>query len=380
MQREMYRRFDGPIDDILMQPREDRAPAVVEDFHIDHEAVKGIDTETRAEPVPEFNIPEPEPEPEIEDPQPVFTFVDETINADDEVPFSAETEPEPDPEPELPPELPLPANVDPLVDEIAILTCGQAVSGSAIRDALQPLPSFQKPVRWLGRDDAGQFLLLTKDQEQTQFSAVIATLQLADRSGPASGEDLRNFHAKVEDLAMRLGGGVQWREHGDPLQYAKELDQFCIEVDVMISLHIATGSGGPFAGTKLRGLAEASGMVLKEDGQFHYPNEAGETLFTLSSHDRRPFTAEMLRTAMLPAVMLMMDVPRVENGAEAFNQMVQLGRKLELSLSAKLMDENQRPLGDAEIDLIRQQLKIIYSKMHARNVAPGGTTALRLFS
>ena len=109
-------------------------------------------------------------------------------------------------------------------------------------------------------------------------------------------------------------------------------------------------------------------------------SEEGESQFTLACLDRRALTPEVLRTVLLRGVMLRMDVPRVANGMEIFNQMVLFGRKLESALSSRLMDENQQPLVDAEIEKIRQQLKAIYATMHARGIAPGSMSALRLFS
>jgi hypothetical protein len=285
-----------------------------------------------------------------------------------------------DPEPVEPIAKELPSVVDLQIDEVAIISPNQPCSGATIRDALQPLPDFGKPVRWFGQDTGGTTYLLTKEHEQIQFTHIVGALQLADRSGAASGGDLRNFHAKVEDLAIRLGGTLEWREHGDPLKYARELDQFCIEVDVMISLQLLAGSSGPFAATKLRGLAEEGGLTLNEDGRLRLLSEFGESQFELTNLDQSALSPELLRTGMLRGVNLMMDVPRVANGVEVFNQMVILGHKLETALSARLMDENQRTLGDAEIDKIRQQLKVIYSKMFARGIIPGSPSALRLFS
>ena len=395
IKREMVLRFEGPIDDVLMEElRGQRQPEATEDFHIDEEF--RIDTEqvpdireevtvveTRATQVDEDILPETETAEFIqEEPEPPQTASTEPP-AEQEI-VADELPAEPirlsDAEPAAPVAAEFSPVVDSQIDEIAIITLNQPCSGAVIRDALQPLPVFTKTVRWLGLDANGASRLLTKEQEQTSFARIIGALQLADRSGPASGEDLRNFHAKVEDLAMRIGGELEWREHGDPLQYARELDQFCIDVDVMISLQLNVGAGGPFAGTKLRGLAEAAGLTLTDDGQFHYLNGAGESLFILACLDQRVLTPEMLRTALLHGVALMMDVPRVANGAEVFNQMVLLGRKLETALSTTLMDENQQPLGDTEIDKIRQQLKAIYSSMLARGIAPGSPTALRLFS
>lgn len=392
IRREMFRRFEGPIDDVLMEELlASRQAEGEEEFRIDTDDVVEIREEAlvleySAEQVEEAPseavatepelVPEPKPKQEAEIP--------ETKIAEEDVVPVDEFTPGPlrlnDPEPIAHVAAELPPLVDPHIDEIAIIALNRPCTGAAIRDALQPLPVFGKSVRWIGQDADGVWQFLTREQEQASFARIICALQLADRSGPASGEDLRNFHAKVEDISDHLGGGVEWREHGDPLQYARELDQFCIDVDVMISLQLIAGSSSPFAGTKLRGLAEAGGLTLREDGQFHCIGDDGGSRFTLACLDRRALTPEVLRTVLLRGVVLMMDVPRVSNGVEVFNQMVLLGRKLESALSSRLMDENQQPLGEAEIEKIRQQLKIIYSSMFARGIIPGSMSALRLFS
>ena len=75
-----------------------------------------------------------------------------------------------------------------------------------------------------------------------------------------------------------------------------------------------------------------------------------------------------------------LDIPRVKNCLEAFNHMVLTARQMETSLSARLVDDNHRPLGEPQIEQIRQQLKIIPGKMVARGIPPGSDNALRLFS
>jgi len=391
IKREMVRRFEEPIDDVLMDNTAPAAPfnANVDDFRIDTETIRELDADVaevieqpHLEPIEPEVVPPVMVEPEInaiQEAAPIELRVDEGIEPEI---IADELEPDPwisNPTVTSTQQIELPPNVDELIDVIAIITPNRLCTGHAIREALLPLPSFQKSVRWMGKSKDGPTYVITKDHEQTEFTHLICALQLADRGGPAHGEDLRNFHAKVEELTEKVGGALEWREHGDPLQYARDLDQFCIGVDVMINLQLASG-GGPFAGTKLRGLAEASGLALKEDGHFHYIDENGTELFVLSSLDRRPLTVEALRTTMLNGVMLMMDVPRVANGLEVFNQMVMLGRKLETALATKLTDENQQQLGDGEIETIRQQLKGIYSRMLSRGVIPGSAAALRLFS
>jgi len=273
-----------------------------------------------------------------------------------------------------------PPGMDDQIDLIAIIRTNTPHTGASLREALQPLPGFDKATQWLGRDESGIWTALTKDQEQVTFYHLAASLQFADRSGPVSRDCLRKFQLKIETLAEHFGAEVEWRGNNDPLRYAAELDQFCIDVDVMVGFHLQHGGNGPFAATKLRGIAEAGGMQLHDDGAFHYENEHGETLFTLVNQDQRPFTPELLRTAFIGSVSFQLDVPRVRNCPDTFNQMVFLARKMESSLGGALIDDNRQPLTAVSMDKIRDQLRIIYAKMVARSIIPGSPSALRLFS
>jgi microsomal dipeptidase-like Zn-dependent dipeptidase len=51
-----------------------------------------------------------------------------------------------------------------------------------------------------------------------------------------------------------------------------------------------------------------------------------------------------------------------------------------LALHGTLVDDHQRELSDAQIEKIRQQLKLIQVQMTVRGIAPGTPLALRLFS
>jgi FtsZ-interacting cell division protein ZipA len=166
------------------------------------------------------------------------------------------------------------------------------------------------------------------------------------------------------------------------------LDRFCVEVDKMVGFHLVHGDSGPFTGTKFRGLAEASGLILKEDGGFHYESKSepgsesdgAQRLFSVVNQDNNPFNTEMLRTSVIHGISFQLDIPRVKNCTEVFNQMVLIARQMENSLNANLMDDKERPLDEAQIEKIRQQLKVIHAKMVARGVVPGSDSALRLFS
>lgn len=411
IRRDMVRRFDEPIDDVLMGTKAEAASQ--EPYDADESR-----TDYEEPPEPEFTDSldevEPDLEPQFTDPELDEPVEDEAYipDEDPDEPFADDVAPEPmaellaeeslETEPEsVPPEVlrdepvtqapdePLafapksaptqPPGVDAAIDEIAVLTLDEAVSGAVARSHINPLADFGKPVRWLGWS-VDAWLPLTRDNETREFTAIAAALQLADRSGPVQSDGLLGFQEQVENLAAQLGGAVLWTEPRDTLRHANTLDQFCIEVDVTVTMHVTAGVEGPFAGTKLRGLAEAHGMQLKEDGRFHMMTEAGETLYTLSNADQRPFTEESLRTATLHDLVLMLDVPRAPKGSETFRQMAMLGGRLETALNARLTDANRRALGDAELDQIRAQVQTLQGKMQERGIIPGSPTALRLFS
>ncbi|MCE9633520.1 MAG: cell division protein ZipA C-terminal FtsZ-binding domain-containing protein [Methylophilales bacterium] len=398
IRRDMAHRFDGPVEDVLMGRAAEQEAAAIPAFY-----------EPEPEPEPEFVFPEPEPFPEPEEVEPEFTVAEdieaeEEAVAEEELEIEESSEPEPEIESDVeslpapiladddiginPEEIPkfapriasaLPDGLDSQIDTIVIFTPDVICSGSEILTQLSLQSSFSKPVRWFGlTDDA--WVSLSSEHAQFSFSRVVGALQLVDRGGALRADDWNAFRAQAEKLTETIGGTLSWPEERETLSYAKMLDEFCIEVDLMMTLHLTAGSEGAFPGTKLRGLAEAAGLVLKEDGRFHQLNDEGETLYVLADSSQRPMREESLRTAMLYDLVLMLDVPRIANGDNVFRQMAVFGDRLESALRAKLTDANQRPVGEAGIEAIRKQIQGIYAKMRERGINPGSPTALRLFS
>ena len=65
--------------------------------------------------------------------------------------------------------------------------------------------------------------------------------------------------------------------------------------------------------------------------------------------------------------------------AEAFNKMVDVAKQMEIALHATLVDDNNKVLGDIQVEKIRQQLKVIHATMLVRGIIPGSDNAIRLF-
>lgn len=274
----------------------------------------------------------------------------------------------------------LPPAINQHIDLIAVLYLPTPANGAVLREFLVSLVDIDKPVHAYGLDQDGVWRLLTREQESVDFIRAACSLQLADRGGPVSGMTLNRFQQAVDTLGHSLKAQVEWLGGTDPLSYASELDEFCLDVDKLVGFHLVSGASGPFTGTKFRGLAEASGLVLREDGAFHYEADNGQQLFSIVNVDNHPFSLDMLRTAVIRGITFQLDIPRVKNCAEVFNHMVLAAKQMENSLSGELVDDNQRALAEPQIEKIRQQLKMIHAKMVTRGIVPGSPSALRLFS
>lgn len=293
-------------------------------------------------------------------------------------------EPDPEPAPIAEPERPaaeldtadhqalVASLLDPSLDFIAEVVFPQP-------HALHTLPRFNVAKRVLAilRTDHG----LWKPAEivpGTRYKQVNFGLQLVDRSGAVTEQELASFCQQVGHYADQMGAQVSFPQRQQKLVAARELDRFCVDVDVLIGISIVPTS--PIAGARLRSVAEAAGLQLEPDGQFHYLADSGNTLFSLASADQTPFTLHTLLDKQFPALTLMFDVPRVAGGVAVFDRAIQFARHLSLEFNARLMDDNRRELSEHGLAQIREQLIRIYGSMDDRGIAPGSVAALRLFA
>ena len=281
----------------------------------------------------------------------------------------------------------LPAMLDANIDVTAILHLNAPMTVSAIDQTLSSLQAgYDKPlfINVLGPNQ--QWSLLNDATLDLPVTAMACSLQLADRAGALSAQDFQRFESAINSINKALNASLEWHGAEDVLGNAAALDAFCIEVDQSIGFHLGQAENGAFTGTKLRGLAEAQGLTLSADGSFKYfgaaqePSEHAQPAFIMTNREDHPFSIEMLRSSVVKGVSFQLEIPRVKQCGEEFSHMVQVARRMELGLNAARVDDNNKLLGDAQIDKIRQHLKAIDVAMRNRSIEPGSDSALRLFS
>ncbi len=242
------------------------------------------------------------------------------------------------------------------------------------------LDGISKPIRWFAFDDADNVWRALTAHSAGSYHWFCAAMQLVDRRGPIGEADFARFTGGVQRVADQfLAVPAALPARADTLASATELDRFCADVDVQIGINVVS-TGQAFAGTKLRGLAEAQGLSLEDDGSFHARDEDGNTLYMLGNLEPALFTGDNLRSLQTNGVTLVIDVPRVGNGVQTFDRMMQFANQLAESLHGSVVDDNRHPLGSEAAALIRGQIAQFHEHMAGHELPAGSPLARRLFS
>ena len=237
-----------------------------------------------------------------------------------------------------------------------------------------------KPLRWLGRTGPGMPWQTLQPETPGEFSEIVACLLLADRAGAVTRPLVERFIRLVSEVAATLPAGVVVPDAQSEAERAERLDRLCADLDVQIGLTVLKAAPGTIAGTRLRGVAEAAGFRLGDNGRFDWIQEdTGSVLYSLQNYRSEPFTAESLRLASTPGAVFILDVPRVADPVRVFDQMKLAAKRMTKTLDAALVDDNRHPLDDASLAAIREQVQATAAALREINVVPGSPRALALF-
>lgn len=238
-----------------------------------------------------------------------------------------------------------------------------------------------KPVRWFGRTDARSDWQLLASNTPGRFADIVACMLLADRNGAASRAQVEQFAQIVADVGSSLGATSTSPDLAHEAARAESLDRLCAELDVQIGLTVQMPEPASIAGTRLRGVAEAAGFQLASGGRFEYVSEdTGAVVYTLQNLRPDAFSAEMLRVTATNGVVFLLDVARLSDPARTFDQMKLAARRMAHTLGAELVDDNRRPLDDAALATIREQVADAAEALRAVHIEPGSPRASALFS
>jgi len=217
-------------------------------------------------------------------------------------------------------------------------------------------------------------------ESQTLYERFRIALQLVDRGGAISAAKLADFRDLVLGVAKQIRADTAVPDVDETHRRAAELDAFCAEVDQMVGINLVPPGERLLPGARIAQAAALHGMTLEADGAFHALDAQGNSAFSLINQDSRPFQHHTLETFGTPGITLLLDVPRVEDPAVQFDQMVRVAHELAGELQVNLVDDHRVVLSDNGLARIREQIAAVDAKMRDNGIAPGSAQARRLFA
>jgi FtsZ-interacting cell division protein ZipA len=252
---------------------------------------------------------------------------------------------------------------------------------AAVLDGLwQRKFDFGKPVQVCGLTLAAGQWERAIAESQTLYARFRIALQLVDRGGAISAAKLADFRDLVQGIAKYIKADATVPDTNETHRHAVELDALCAEMDQMVGINLVPSGERLLHGAKIAQAAAMYGMKLEADGAFHLLNAQGHSLFSLINQDNQPFQHHTLETSSTAGITLLLDVPRVENPAAQFDQMVRVAHEMSKELQANVVDDHRVVLSDAGLAQIHTQIAAVEARMCENNIPPGSAQTRRLFS
>lgn len=199
-----------------------------------------------------------------------------------------------------------------------------------------------------------------------QFDRVRIGVLLANRTGALNAMEFSDFVAGVQVMADQLSALVRPPEMGAVLARARELDEFCANLDAQLG--IGVDAPDPLGLEDLGRLAGETACIERGNNRYARLSPQGELLFSLSMADAPNRLA------------LLLDVPRAPAAHAPWAEMVACARLCAQRLGGRLVDDAGRPLSDAELDAIGAQVQTRQQRLSMIGIDAGSPLALRLFN
>jgi len=222
------------------------------------------------------------------------------------------------------------------------------------------------------------------DPEYTEYGDLMLAIQLIDGRGPIDETELHSFVQLGLKLADALHRPTKLPlSFEQALEHARRLQQLYDTYDVIAGVNIVSIESTGFNGREIEQAARQLGMQFGAMNIFHMKNDQSpgcRHLFSMANlYKPGAFDPDNWAGFSTRGLTLFMSVPCAHKPVSVFDNMVTTANGLCELLGGKLLDQEQRPLTEKGLALIRTQIEDIANALRANGIIPGSETALRLF-
>lgn len=272
------------------------------------------------------------------------------------------------------------AQLDALIDVIAMIEVDQPVSGDA---ALAALPATRrvgtKPFNVEGCSQLnGEWEPLLPGR---RYSAFQAGVQLANRVGPLNEIEFSEFVVKTQAFADAVNGTPTFSDMLEEVARARELDQFASAHDAQLSFTLCARAAAWSPGYIQQHAARLGFVAGVIPGRMVLPASIQGLPPVLSlTFDTQAAMADDPALSAIRDFSLSLDVPQVAREDQAFERLREAARLLAQEMDGLVTDGAGQILGDEVLDQIAKDLGQLYDALDQRELSAGTQQARRLFS
>ena len=269
--------------------------------------------------------------------------------------------------------------MDPNIDCVVALKFSLLIHGQEVIEKMthSPVnPTYRIACEGLCENDAHQtWELIQADHEYRELQL---SIQLANRRGPITKEDLAEFLGFASQLAQDVDAEIDLPPIPQVLSQAQDLDQFAVQSDIQLSFNIVPNMIS-WSTKDVDAVLIKNGFSLSRDGLFFNYFIQNRILFKAQIPGVNLLTDD-LQTLRVKSVLFALDVPLVPQELHPFSKMLETSKLIAQELDGRVLDDNGQVLELSSIDLIVAQLEPIYALMEERQIPAGSSSAARLFS
>ncbi|MEQ1516000.1 MAG: cell division protein ZipA C-terminal FtsZ-binding domain-containing protein [Usitatibacteraceae bacterium] len=271
--------------------------------------------------------------------------------------------------------------INPEIDTVALLLADSPISPDQFWPTVQQSQRISKRIIWEGLvGGLWQPIDAHNADDGDGYRELRAGLQLAARNGPVDINTLHGFNEMMIAFSQSIGAVSQREDVTLATARSQTVDAFCADTDIEIAINVIGKSGGTFATTKVRGLAESSGLTALDSGEYELRDELGHTLFTLRNMSADEPPGIKHAGTYLTGLTFALDVPRAPQPASVFARMMTLALRFADTLQGDVVDDNRKLLTANGRTAITETIGSIAEEMQSKGVVPGSSAALRLYS
>lgn len=222
------------------------------------------------------------------------------------------------------------------------------------------------------------------EAEDSRFTDLVLTIQLADRGGAISEREMSRFSALVTRLSAGTGREfVFMAPIENAFAQAEKIAAFADQYDSLFAVNIHSADGENFAGAAIDRCAVQMG--LEADDELHYSRyksigKSKVALYSLADlsdtgrfdyDDMKKFTTRGVTFFTRPAVN--------KSPGAVFAEMVDTAKAFASRLKGLVSAPNHDDLTQEEVDATRASIEKVAAEMERQGIAAGSAEAARIF-